>query len=625
MRLDRPERQLSNLEFPPDPNRGNPQPGGPVPYSSAPYSSMPYSSDMSNSSNALRHYATVLRRRWRWVAAGVLLGMLGGLVSTFIGSGPASIGTFYKATNTIVESSSGSSNLEQVAFLLQSAEVQSRISADQNIPSQYVQGLLSARSRPEVSAVEVTAIATDPDVAVNLADAGAKILIDATSAESKSEYERNRDDVLAKLDDLKAKRADLEGQINRGAGDVDLLRAELDSIVNQYRLTYEQFQGLASTAPPSSAGFVVYQPATPIQINPRGFKTRYDANINSRGASITSTVSAKAESVETDLTVTTTSSRLTRTLIGGLVGLVLGLASAFIVEVWDDRVRRRDNVEMVTGLPVLAEIPQLTRAEREENSIAVLDAPRSRTAERFRTIRTSILFILETAALAAGNSDGPAASRTPVILVTSPSPGEGKTTSTSNAASTFAAAGSRTLVVDCDYRKPSIGKYLAPIPDLEHPDHPQRTRIDNLFFIPAPRSGKGPADTIADLMAIIDRWRDEFDIVFLDTPPMLTTNDATDLLSAADHVMLVIRSGQTRTIAAERVAALLNRFSAPVIGTILNGCSVADMDAYYGYYYYYGGSRGYYGASRGYYGEPTPVPQEVAAPRPTEQRGPTPN
>ena len=609
---------MSNLEFPPDPSRANSQPNGPVPYSSAPYTSLPYTSDMSNSSNALRHYVTVLRRRWRWVAAGVLLGMVGGLLSTFVGSKPASIGSFYKATNTIVASNAASLNFDQVAFLLQSSEVQNRISADQNIPTQYVQGLLSARPRPEVSAIEVTAIATDPDVAVNLADAGARVLIDATSAESKSQYENEVNAINAKLDELRANRSDLEAQINRGTGDIALLRAELDSVINQFRITYEQFQALAATEAPATVNFVVYQPATPIQINPRGFKARYDQNVNSRGSTLSNGTTTRSEAVETDLGVTDNASRFSRTLIGGLVGLVLGLASAFIIEVWDDRIRRRDNVEMVTGIPVVAEIPQLTRSEREANSIAVLDAPRSRSAERFRTIRTSILFVLETAGLVEGDGDGdgPAASRTPVILVTSPSPGEGKTTSTSNVSSIFAAGGSRTLVIDCDYRKPSIGKYLAPIPDLENPDLPQRTRIDNLFFIPAPKSsGSAPAETIAELLRLIDRWRDEFDIVFLDTPPMLTTNDATDLLSAADHVLLVIRSGQTRTVAAERVAALLSRFSAPVLGTILNGCSVADMDAYYGYYYYYG-------ASRGYYGEPTPVPPPLGMQNLMQQSGP---
>jgi len=616
---------VSNLEFPPDPNRGNSPPSGPVPYSSAPYTSLPYSSDMSNSSNALRHYATVLRRRWRWVAAGVLLGMVGGLLSTFIGSKPTSIGTYYKATNTIVAADSASINFDQVAFLLQSADVQNRVSADQNIPTQYVQGLLSAQPKAGVSAIEVTAIATDPDVAVNLADAGARVLIDSTSAESKSEYEKNVETINTKLSDLKANRLDLESRINQGAGDVELLRAELDSVINQYRLTYEQFQALSATAAPATANFVVYQPATAIRINPKGFKARYDANINARGSAANAGGAPKSDFVETDLKVTDTASRLARSVIGGLVGLVLGLASAFVVEVWDDRIRRRDNVEMVTGLPVVAEIPQLTRSEREANSIAVLDAPRSRTAERFRTIRTSIMFVLETAALATGESEETSVSRTPVILVTSPSPGEGKTTSTSNVASIFAAAGSRTLVIDCDYRKPSIAKYLAPIPDLDHPDRPQRTRVDNLYFIPAPKSsGMGPAETIALLTDMIDRWRDEFDVVFLDTPPMLTTNDATDLLAAADHVLLVIRSGQTRTIAAERVAALLSRFSAPVIGTILNGCSVADMDAYYGYYYYYG-------ASRGYYGDPSQVPVQPGmanpmanpAPNPMQQSGPS--
>ena len=607
---------MSNLEVPPDPSRGNSQPSRPAPYSSTPYTSLPYTSDMSNSSNALRHYVTVLRRRWRWVAAGVLIGMIGGLLSTFVGAKPASIGTYYKATNTIVAPNTGNLNFNQVAFLLQSSEVQNRISADQNIPTQYVQGLLSARPKPEVSAIEVTAIATDPDVAVNLADAGARVLIDETSAGSKSEYEASVNSINAKLDELRARRLELEAQINRGTGDLALLRAELDSVINQFRISYEQFQALAATEAPATVNFVVFQPATPIRINPRGFKARYDLNINSRGATIYDTSTIRSESAETDLRVTDSGSRASRSLIGGLVGLVLGLASAFIIEVWDDRIRRRDNVEIVTGIPVVAEVPQLTRSEREANSIVVLDAPRSRSAERFRTIRTSILFVLETAGLTAGGGDAPAAGRTPVILVTSPSPGEGKTTSTANVSAIFAAGGSRTLVIDCDYRKPSIAKYLAPIPDLENPDLPQPTRIENLFFIPAPKaSGTGPAETIAQLLELIERWRDEFDIVFLDTPPMLTTNDATDLLSAADHVLLVIRSGQTRTIAAERVAALLSRFSAPVLGIILNGCSSADMDAYYGYYYYYG-------ASRGYYGEPSPVSPQVGVQNPMQQSGP---
>ena len=566
--------------------------------------SSPNQPDLFGSSTALRHYAAVVRRRWRWIAAGLVLGMVGGLISTVIATSTAPKSSYFKATNTIVEADgSGTANLSQVAFLLQSAEVQGQIATAMNLPVETLRGLIAAQDQSNVSAIDVTAISTDPQFAVTLADTSAKILMDSWSTDSKRRAAESSDAVIAKIDELAAKRDELESQIARNPSQATLLRAELDSVINQYRLAREQFQSIA-VSDQTVAAFTVFQPAIAVQINGRAFAIRYDANLNSRG-SISATQSVpKLTFSETDLTVVSGSSRAVRILIGGLVGLILGIATAFVLEVWDDRIRRRDGLEAVTGLPVIVEVPVFTRAERQELSVIALDAPRSRTAELYRTVRTSILFAIEAESLAAlANSDSPDSprnDRTPVILVTSPSPGEGKTTTTANVASVFAAAGTRTLIVDCDYRKPSIGKYLAPIPDLEHPTNPQPTRVENLWFIPAPRTSASPAIVIEELGRVIDSWRDDFDIVFLDTPPMLTTNDATDLLASADLTMLVIRSGQTRTVAAERVSGLLARFGAPVIGTIFNGCSAADMEGYYGYYGagYYGS--GYYGS--GYYG-----------------------
>ena len=529
--------------------------------------------------------------------------MVGGLISTFLSTNAAPKTKYYKATNTIVEADRGGENLAQVAFLLQSSDVQGQIATAMDIPVETLRGLISAQAQPEVSAIDVTAIAIDPEFAVKLADTSAKVLMDSSNSESARQSKEAQDAVIAKMDALTAQRADLENQIARSPSQSALLKAELDSVVNQYRVTYEQFQAL-SNASQQTSSFTVFQPATAVQINSRAFGVRYDYNMNTRGAITGATTAPRLTFSETDLTVVSGASRATRIIIGGLVGLILGFATAFTLEVWDDRIRRRDNLEAVTGLPVVVEVPAFSRAERQELSIISVDAPRSRSAELYRTVRTSVLFAIEAEALArqaASESLGePFVSRTPVILVTSPSPGEGKTTTTSNVAAVFAAAGARTLVVDCDYRKPSIGKYLAPIPDLEHPDNPQMTRAENLWFIPAPRSAASPAVVIEELGAIIERWRDEFDIVLLDTPPMLTTNDATDLLASADQTLLVIRSGQTRSVAAERVSGLLARFGAPVIGTIFNGCSAADMEGYYGYYGagYYGS--GYYGS--GYYG-----------------------
>ena len=566
-------------------------------------SSAQNSPEAFGSSALLRNYAAVVRRRWRWIAAGLVIGMVGGLISTFLSTNAAPKTKYYKATNTIVEADRGGENLAQVAFLLQSSDVQSQIATAMDLPVETLRGLLSAQAQPEVSAIDVTAIGTDPEFVVKLADTSAQVLMDSSNSESARQSKEAQDAVMAKMDALTAQRADLENQIARNPSQSALLKAELDSVVNQYRVTYEQFQAL-SNASQQTSSFTVFQPATAVQINSRAFGVRYDYNMNTRGAITGATTAPRLTFSETDLTVVSGASRATRIIIGGLVGLILGFATAFTLEVWDDRIRRRDNLEAVTGLPVVVEVPAFSRAERQELSIISVDAPRSRSAELYRTVRTSVLFAIEAEALArqaAAESLGePFVSRTPVILVTSPSPGEGKTTTTSNVAAVFAAAGARTLVVDCDYRKPSIGKYLAPIPDLEHPDNPQMTRAENLWFIPAPRSAASPAVVIEELGAIIERWRDEFDIVLLDTPPMLTTNDATDLLASADQTLLVIRSGQTRSVAAERVSGLLARFGAPVIGTIFNGCSAADMEGYYGYYGagYYGS--GYYGS--GYYG-----------------------
>lgn len=570
--------------------------------------SLPYSSDLTNSSNAMRHYVGVLRRRWRWIAAGLVFGMLGGLLSTYIGTTRVETGAYYKATTTVIDSGSGNLdvNLQQAAFLLQSSEVQEAIATKLGVPVGAIYGTLAASAKGDVSAIDVTAISTDPAQVARVADTAAAVLVDYVGKSARDQYTQERDAIIKKLDELKAQRDELEAQIRATPAQAPILRAQVDSIVNQYRVTYEQLQSLAGRGVPS-VNFTTVQSAIPIQINARAFRDRANAIVNARGSIQTATTPSRQSYVETDLGVITTTSRVTRVLLGGLVGMILGVASAFIIEVWDDRLRRRDRVELVTGLPVIAEVPVLPRSERQANSISVLDAPRSRASERYRSIRTTILFALDARFRSSADSESESAVPTagddlaPVILVTSPSPGEGKTTTTANIAAVFADSGARTLVVDCDYRKPSIGRYMQPVPNPERPEFPQRTRERDLWFVPAPTGGSSPSETIARLRQEIATWRKYFDIVLLDTPPMLTTNDATDLLDAADNVILVVRSNQTRTSPAERVASLLGRFGADVIGVVLNSCSASDMDSYYGYYYYYGGS-----GSRGYYGNPTP-------------------
>ncbi len=195
-------------------------------------------------------------------------------------------------------------------------------------------------------------------------------------------------------------------------------------------------------------------PATPVQISGRAYQYRLSQNINSRGQ-INGVTPAAPTFDETDLSSAPPVSKKLRVLIGAAAGLIMGVATAFLVEAWDDRLRRRDRVETITGFPVIAEIPKLTRQQARDHSIPAVDAAGSRAAERYRAARTAILFGLDHVGRSdRGPATGPALA--PVVMVTSPNPGEGKTTTVASLAAVLGDNGLRTLVIDCDFRKPAV-------------------------------------------------------------------------------------------------------------------------------------------------------------------------
>ena len=537
----------------------------------------------------LRHYANVMRRRWRWVALGVVMGLLGGYISTLFIEEVREPTPYYKATNTLIVTGGTpegtTANLTQAAFLLRSSDVLDAIAAATGLDPQQVNDRVSAVARSDVLAVDVTAIGLDPAETTRLADTSAAQLAQFVSADQQRRFEQARDGVLLKLEELKQQRARLEAEIAADPAGADFARAELDSVVNQYRLTYEQLQTIANQDGPAG-GLSTLQAASPIQINEKAYTIRLNDNRNSRGQLGASSGTPTQTVVETDLGVDAPPvSKPMRLAIGGAAGLVMGVALAFLVEAWDDRLRRREKVEQVTGLAVIAEVPKLPRDQSRTTDVPAVDTPRSRAAERYRAVRTSLLFALHEhlGAEAAGLTDQ---SQAPVVLISSPNPGEGKTTTCANLAAVLGDSGIRTLVIDCDYRKPSIARYLAPVPDLDHPGRPAKTRLDGVWFIPAPRSSdSSPLEVVHRLQETIQEWRGAFDMILLDTPPMLTTNDAADLLAVADTVLVVLRAGQTRTGSAERVVNLLARYRSDVLGIVLNSLDDADMEAYYGYGY----------------------------------------
>jgi Mrp family chromosome partitioning ATPase/capsular polysaccharide biosynthesis protein len=564
-----------------------------IPDHESPAARLPAATAASGDPNVLRHYAGVLRRRYYWIVLGLVVGLIGGFVSTLFVHVTHDPNHYYKATNTLLasnptssgsdgQSSGVSANLQQAAFLVRSAQVTDAVAKKLGVSNDVVNNQLTATARSDVSAVDVTAISTNPQQAVQMANIAATALNTYVLAEEQSQFHQETKSVEDQLTALQDKQTSLEAQLTEKGANTDIINAQLDSVVNQYRLTYEQFQSMASAGAPT-APMSTLQSATPVQISGKAYQYRLSQNENDAGQ-ISGSQSVAPTFDETDLSTAPPVSKGLRLLIGATAGLVMGVATAFLVEAWDDRIRRRDRVEAVTGFPVIAEIPKLARQQVRDHSIPAVDAGGTRAAERYRAARTAILFGLEqVVGKSVDRGVGPVAGQAPVVMVTSPNPGEGKTTTVASLAAVFGDNGLRTLVIDCDFRKPAVARYLAPVLNLVDPGSPVPTRLEGVSFLGAPRAVDSPADAVTRLRQAVVQYREQFDIVLLDTPPMLTTNDASDLLGAADAVVVVLRSGQTRTGPAQRVSVVLNRFRAEVLGVIFNGCEDGEMESYYGY------------------------------------------
>ena len=249
-----------------------------------------------------------------------------------------------------------------------------------------------------------------------------------------------------------------------------------------------------------------------------------------------------------------------RTVLGLLFGLGIGIGLAVTLQRFDSKIRNKEEAEEAFGLPVIGEIPALPRSEQDRTTVIAFDAPRSPTAEAYRSLRSSLVFVGHTAPPTderlpseyASDDDEPhddQPRKAQVILVTSPGPGEGKTTSAANLAAVLAETGYSVLAINCDFRKPRLHKYLRA---QDIPRKVVETAIPGVRTITdvvTDSSRLNPAEVVAAQRKVIESARELFDIIVLDTAPLLATNDATDLLGEADLVVVCCKAGKTTATA----------------------------------------------------------------------------
>ena len=266
-----------------------------------------------------------------------------------------------------------------------------------------------------------------------------------------------------------------------------------------------------------------------------------------------------------------------RGVAGALLGAMIGFGYVMFTERLDSKLRSKPDVETTLDLPVLAEIPPLSRKDRKATRILTLEEPRSRTAESFRALRSALDY-----ARRIDEDEGRARPGAQVVLVTSAGPSEGKTTTVANLATVMAEGDRRVLAINCDFRRPRLHRYLG---GTANPQRLNVTEVPGVQLVTQVTDNDGdatPSDVIAAQRRLVQRAMERFDVILLDTAPILTTNDAADLLGVVDHVVLVVNSAETRAESAARASELLERRGRAPLGVALVGArDVPNASDYY--------------------------------------------
>lgn len=285
---------------------------------------------------------------------------------------------------------------------------------------------------------------------------------------------------------------------------------------------------------------------------------------------------------------------MTTVIVAAAIGFTFATGAAYLLEYLDDSVKSPDTVTKVTGMATLAGIARINEDD-DGGKLIALSHPRSPTTEAYRVLRTGIQYSMV---------DNPNQIR---LLVTSPSPSEGKSLTVANLSVVMAQAGNNVLVIDADLRRPVQHK-LFRLPQrgglttllLEANLDPnsdqtlkalrrviQQTSVEGLHILTSGPIPPNPSEMLgsAKMEVALQTLEEHYDYVIIDSPPVLAVTDATVLSRLSDSVLLVVDSSKSRGTQLSQAAEQLSASNAHIIGVVLNRLSPRSK-GYYSYYYY---------------------------------------
>jgi non-specific protein-tyrosine kinase len=401
----------------------------------------------------------------------------------------------------------------------------------------------------------------DPALAAAVANTIPQVLIELNERSQAARFAASLESLSGEmqrlLGEIEATQRELD--VERARPDANVRVARLETLLAQYSATYagllQSYEEIRTTQASTIDSLTVFDPA-PVPERPALPRTRQNV------------------------------------LLAAVVGAMLAVGTAFLVEYLDDTIKSPEDVERASGLSTFAAIARFAAPAADEEGPLMVAQPASAVAEAYRVLRTNVQF----SALGLGQSGV-------TLLVTSAQPTEGKTTTLANLGVALAQAGKRVLLVDSDLRRPSLDRHfglpngmglttLYVAPDAEPSDVVQQTGIEGLQVITSGPLPASPAELLSFPYTpeLIERCRPLGDYILLDSPPVLSVADASILAQRVDGVILVTEVGRTRTEVFKRTVAALYGVKARLLGVALNKLT-PRRGGYYHYYDYYNHDR----------------------------------
>ena len=508
----------------------------------------------------IRQYATLLRK-WSWLI--IFMIVVAGITAYVVSRSSTPV---YQASATLMVNQAATNPTSSGAYsdilsserlartyasLMVSRPVLDETAQRLGVTPRTLAGAVTVAPIRDTQLLKINVEGTIPELAAQVANTLPAVFIERNAemrlgriTESKMKLE---EEIAATEKNL----ADTQQQLDTLTDDTQ--RPRLETSLAQYRNTYSSLvassQQVKLAEAQATNNIVVAEPAT-IPISP--IRPRTSTNV----------------------------------MLAVIVGALLGLGIAFLVEYLDDTVKTPDDVTRVAGLATLGAIARLKESGGPRQLVAWLKA-KSPESEAYRTLRTNIQF---------SSVDKPIRS----LLVTSSGPGEGKSTTTANLAVVLAQTGQRVIVVDTDLRRPvqhkvfgvpnNVGMTTALLAgeNVSLEGYLQPTEMETLSVLTSGPIPPNPSELLGShrMENLVSTLTQSADIVLFDSPPVLAVTDAVVMARHVDGVLLVVDAGQTNEHSLALATGELQKSGVNLLGVALNRLDTRRGGYYYYYYYY---------------------------------------